>query len=341
MTNDLHVKIRPRIPPRISPRIPPPLARRFASLPRMSGGVSRARLDTLPPLDLKLLAELPSLTLQVRYLVGGFLAGRHRSPKKGASVEFAEYRDYHLGDEPRHVDWRLYARTDRLHVREYEEEAQLRVFMILDPSASMDFVSRPGLLRKIEFARLVAAALGSLARRQGDGFGLGIARTELEDFLTARTSATHWKSFIGRLEALRPGGVTCLPAALASLAEVLPPRSLVVILGDFYEDIEPLRAALNRLRYDHHEVLGMHVLDPVELDFDLETTGLFVDMEDGVELSLNAAAARSGYRQRFGQHCVELAEIFRQAGGDYEQLRTDRAPLAALAEYIARRERCL
>lgn len=329
------------IPPRIPPPLPPRMA---ATLRRTSGGrgATRAKVaELLPPLDLKLLAELPSLTLRARYLVDGFLAGRHRSPKKGASVEFTEYRDYQPGDEPRRVDWRLYARTDRLHIREYEDETRLRVFFILDPSASMDFVSRPGLLRKIEFARLMAAALGSLARRQGDGFGLGIARTELEDFLAARTSAAHWKTFVGRLEALRPGGVTLLPAALVSLANVLPARSLVVILGDFYEDLEPLRGALNRLRYDRHELLGLQVLDPVELDFDLEVAGQFVDAEDGGGLPLNAAAARSGYLERFRRHCTDLTELFRQAGGECAQLRTDRPPLAALAEFLARRERCL
>src|ERR1043166_8651750 len=147
---------------------PPPLPR-FSSAKLSSQ--KKPSSPPLPSLDMRLLADLPNLTLQARYVVQGFLSGRHRSPQKGSSVEFAEYRDYQAGDDLRRVDWRLYGRTDRLHVKQYEEETQLRVFLVMDTSASMDFRSRDGLLRKIEFARLVLAALGMLAHRQSDAFG--------------------------------------------------------------------------------------------------------------------------------------------------------------------------
>ncbi len=298
-----------------------------------------APMTTLAPLDLRLLADLPSLTLQARYLVDGFLSGRHRSPQKGSSVEFAEYRNYQYGDDLRRVDWRLYGRTDRLCVKQYEEETQLRVFAVYDASASMNYRSRPETLRKAEFARLVLAAAGLLAQRQGDACGLGVAGTELRDFLRARASASHWRSFVGRLEAAAIGGPTALAHSLEDLAEVIPARSLVIVASDFYEDTAPLQAALQRLRYDRHDLIGLHVLDPMETDFDLDQTGTFADLESGARLKLDAPAARRGYLERFGRFRAELEDTFHAAGGELVTLRTDRPPFEALARYLAQRER--
>jgi uncharacterized protein (DUF58 family) len=295
----------------------------------------------LPTLDMALLAELPDLALQARYLVEGFLSGQHRSPQKGSSVEFAEYRAYQPGDDLRRVDWRLYGRTDRLHVKQYEEETQLRIFAVLDISGSMDFRSPKARLRKVEYARIVLAALGLLAQRQRDAVGLALAGAELTDFMRARSSQAHWRGFVARLEGVTPGGVTSLAASLESLAELVPPRSLVVVASDFYEEPERLAAALRRLRYDRHDLIGLHVLDPQEVDFDLEDGGTFVDAETGLRLKMEAPAVRKGYLERFGKFCGELDETFRSLGGESVRLRTDEAPMPALAEYLAHRSQRL
>jgi uncharacterized protein (DUF58 family) len=309
---------------------PPPLPRRPPILGRTPQRVA--------PLDLQLLADLPSLALRSRCLVDGFLSGRHRSPQKGSSVEFAEYRDYQLGDDLRRVDWRLFARSDRLHVKQYEDEAQLRVFTVLDASASMDFSSRRGALNKLDFARLALAGIATLAQRQGDAFGLGVAGAELADFLRARSSSSHWQTFIGRLENFSPQRQTALARALESLAEIIPARSLVVIASDFYEDLPALEAALSRLRYDGHDLIGLQVLDPFELDFDLDHAGIWVDAESGTRQRLDAPVVRAGYLKRFQQFCAGLEEQFRSVGGDFVQLRTDEPPVAALAGYLAARK---
>lgn len=290
------------------------------------------------PLDLQLLADLPSLSLRSHCLVDGFLSGRHRSPQKGSSVEFAEYRDYQFGDDLRRVDWRLFGRSDRLHVKQFEDEAQLRVFTVLDVSASMDFSSRRDALSKLDFARLALAGVATLAQRQGDAFGLGIAGAELMDFLRAGSASSHWHNFIGRLENYAPQRQTALAHSLETLAEIIPPRSMVVIASDFYEDLPALETALNRLRYDGHDIIGLHVLDPLELDFDATHAGVWVDAETGDRLDLDADAARAGYLQRFSQFCSGLEEQFRAAGGDFVQLRTDQPPVGALASYIAARK---
>jgi uncharacterized protein (DUF58 family) len=287
---------------------------------------------------MRLLAELPSLVLQARYMADGSLSGRHRSPQKGASVEFSEYRNYQIGDDLRRVDWRLYGRTDRLHVKQFEEETQLRVFLVLDISASMDFQSRPSVMRKIEFARIVVAALALIAQRQGDAFGLGIAGTELQDFLRARASASHWRALIGKLEAVTVIRQAALAKTLEDLAEVIPARSLVVVASDFYEEQSLLQGALRRLRHDHQELIGLQVLDPMEIDFDLDESGTFVDVETGAQLKLDAPAVRKGYLDRFGQFCAELDSMFQLAGGEVLRLRTDQSPINTLAYCLARRK---
>lgn len=325
-------------------RQPPPLPDE-ASAAASAARLKRRRaapgdvMATLPPLDLALLADLPTLELQARYLVEGSLSGRHRSPQKGSSVEFAEYRSYQPGDDLRRVDWRLFGRTDRLCVKQYEEETQLRVFTVFDASASMNYRSRPETMNKGEFARIVLAAVGLLAQRQGDAVGSGIVGTELRDFLRARASAPHWRSFVGRLEAAKVGGTTALAKSLEELAEIIPSRALVVIASDFYEELTPLRAALRRLRYDRHDFIGLHVLDPMEIDFDLDRAGTFVDTESGARLKLDAPSARRGYLERFGRFCAELDETFHAAGGEIVRLRTDRPPFEALTSYLAGRER--
>jgi uncharacterized protein (DUF58 family) len=290
------------------------------------------------PVDIQLLADLPSLALRSRCLLDGFLSGRHRSARKGSSVEFAEYRAYQLGDDLRRVDWRLFGRSDRMHVKQYEDEAQLRVFTVLDASASMDFSSRQGAWSKLDVARLALAGVATLAQRQGDAFGLGIAASELVDFLRARSTSSHWQTFISRLQSISPEPQTALAASLQSLAELLPKRSLVVIASDFYEELPALGSALNRLQYDGHDLIGLHVLDPIEVDFDVDNAGIWVDAESGARQRLDSEAAREGYLRRFREFCVNLEEKFRSAGGDFVQLRTDQPPVAALASYVAARK---
>ena len=303
----------------------------------MPAPLSIASAAPLPPLDMALLADLPGLELQARYTVEGFLSGRHRSLQKGSSVEFAEYRDYQFGDDPRRVDWRLFARTDRVHVKQFEEETQMRVFLVLDTSGSMDFRSRPGALRKIEFARIALAAIGLVAQRQRDAFGLALAGTELAGFLPPRSSAAHWRKLVGRLDTVTPAGQASLAGTLGALAELIPARSLVVIASDFYDESAVLEPALRRLRYDRHDLVGLHVLDPQEIDFDLDSSGTFVDAESGARVKLDASSARANYLRRFGAFCDEVDELFHAASGETARLRTDQPPVGALSAYLASR----
>jgi uncharacterized protein (DUF58 family) len=296
--------------------------------------------EAVPPLDLALLHDLPSLELRARFLMDGFLTGMHRSPQKGFSVEFAEYRPYQLGDDLRRIDWRLYGRSDRLNVKQYEQETQLRVFLVLDTSASMAFTSQPGKwLRKIDFARTLLAAVGLLALRQCDAFGLALMGADLDDYLRPKSSKSHWQTALGRMDALRTGGPTGLAQGLSTLAELLPPRSLVVIASDFYEESAALNAALRRLRFERQEMIALQILDPVELDLDENWSGTFIDAETGQKQILDTAAVRRGYLDRFQRFLAQTQTLFRDHAGDYTLLRTNANPMKALGSYLGFRNR--
>jgi len=270
----------------------------------------------------------------------GFLMGMHRSPQKGFSVEFAEYRAYQQGDDLRRVDWRLWGRTDRLQIKQYEQETQLRVFLVLDTSASMAYASRPeAWLRKIDFARTLLAAIGLLALRQGDAFGLAIIGSDLDDYLKAKASRSHWLTALGRMDSLQTGGGTGVARGLTTLAELLPRRSLVIIASDFCEENAALNAALRRLHFDRQEVVACQILDPVEIDLNEDWNGTFVDAETGQKQILDAVAVRSGYLDRFQEFLAQTQASFLDQAGDYALLRTDANPMTALGHYLGRRER--
>jgi uncharacterized protein (DUF58 family) len=293
------------------------------------------------PIDLRLLADLPSLELRSRYLVDGYLAGLHRSPLKGQSIEFAEYRAYQLGDDLRHIDWRLFGRSDRLHVKVFEEETQLRVYLLLDASGSMNYRSPGAKFTKLDFARLAVAAIAVLAQRQRDATGVGVATRKLESFLPALSSDAHYRSVLGMLDNPVTGGETRLAQSVYEMTNLMKRRSLVVIASDFYEDLDMLEETVSRLRYDGHDVLGLHVLDPVELDFGEELQGEFVDVEDGSCMTLSALEVRDAYQRDFGEFRRKLARLFEDVSGDLVTLRTDDAPVAALSAYLFNRSQRL
>jgi uncharacterized protein (DUF58 family) len=305
---------------------------------------AHVRARAVAPLDLSLLASLPSLPLRSRYLVESYLTGLHRSPLKGTALEFAEYRNYQPGDDLRRLDWRLYGRSDRLHVKQFEEENQLRVCLVLDLSTSLRYRSQPQLLTKLDFARTLLGGLSLLARRQHDAVGLALvgdtpspADGGLLDYLPPRSALAHHHALFSRLDQPPATRTAPLVDALHRLATLLPRGTLVVVASDFYTDLEPLRGALRLFRSQHLEFVGLHVLDPMEVDFNDDTAGLFTDLENGHVLPLSAPAARDGYLKRFQAHCHALTGLCREYDGELVLQRTDTDPLATLAAYVAHR----
>lgn len=297
----------------------------------------------IAPIDIELLARLPTLPLRARYMVESFLTGRHRSPIKGTAPEFAEYRAYQPGDDLRRIDWRLYGRSDRLQVKQFEDENQLRVCLALDLSASLRYASRPGLLSKFDYARTVLAAIAFLARQQHDAVGLALigdgdpADAGLFDFLRPGSSVTHHHNVFSRLDTPPAVRSSTVPDGLRRLTSLLSGGGLVILASDFYTDIPELGRVLSLFRSERLEFIGLQVLDPMEIEFGDATAGRFVDLEDGSRMPLNARAVREGYLKRFTAFRRELVECCREHSADLVLLRTDANPLDALTAYLARR----
>ena len=308
------------------PPLPPTLLRRIGYQP-----------PPLAPLDVAELAALGSLPLRARRLADALGIGGHTSHRKGASIEFADYRDYQPGDDLRRVDWRLYARTDRLHLREAHEETPLRVVLLLDASPSMTYASRPGLLSKLDYARMLLGAIALIVRRQRDACGAGLLAADLDPWLPPSRSPSRLRNVWGLLETPPTGGPTALAATLHRALEAAPRRCLFVLASDFYEDLSALTPVIQRLRYERHDLLALHVADPVEIDFPFDDPGIFLDLENGDDLVLDPAATAAAYREKFAAHRRALAELCADHGLAALPLRTDEPPLDALRAYLARR----
>jgi len=283
------------------------------------------------------LSALNSLPLRARCLAEAVGAGGHKSRRRGASVEFADYRDYYPGDDLRRIDWRLLGRTDRAHIRQSHEETPLRVLLLLDVSASMSYASRPGLLTKLDFARTLLAAIALIARRHRDGCGIGLLAEDLVGYLAPSASPGRLRSVWATLEEPVLSRETPLAQILLRTADVAPRACLIVIASDFYEEPDAIQALLYRLRFDGHDVLALHVADPEEEDFTFANTSQFQDPETGQQLPLDPAVAAPAYRAAFAAHRAKLHEVFLGSGFAYLALRTDTPPLTALGSYLARR----
>ena len=324
MASSINSSAAPARPVRAARRAEPPLLSTFARPP-------------IAPLDMAELAALGSLPLRARRLADAVGAGGHRSRRKGASVEFADYRDYQVGDDLRRVDWRLYGRTDRLHIRDAHEETPLRILLLLDVSASMSYASRPGLLTKLDFARSLLGALALLARRQRDACGVGLLADDLVHYLPPSASPLKLRSAWGALETPKTGVTSALAHAISRAADAAPRSCLFVIASDFYEEPAALETVIRRLRFERHDVLALHLADPMEEDFNFADPAEFRDSESESKLKLDPMVAAKAYRAAFSAHRAALQEIFQHSGFDHVALRTDTAPLAALGAYLARR----
>jgi uncharacterized protein (DUF58 family) len=291
----------------------------------------------LTPLDPAELYALSSLPLRARRLAEAVGVGWHRSRRKGPNVEFADYRDYQPGDDLRRVDWRLYGRTDRLQIREAHEESPLRVQLLLDVSTSMSYASRPGLLTKLDLARAVLGAIALLVRRQRDACGIALLSDDLLHHQSPSASPARLRAVWGTLEAPVVKTPTALATTLARAAEVAPRACLFVLASDFYEAPSALEPVIRQLRFDGHDMLALHVLDPAEEEFPFTEPAEFADVETNATVQLDPSAAARAYRAAFQGHQRALAELFAGSGFDLLSLRTDRDPLAAVAAYLAHR----
>lgn len=296
----------------------------------------RGRLDLLDPAAL---AQLGGIEFVARQVVEGFLKGLHHSPHRGFSAEFAEHRAYQAGDDLRYIDWRMYGRSDRYYVKQFEEETNLRAYLLLDVSRSMGWSSKPMLPTKLWYAKTLAASLALILLRQGDAAGLVTFHDRIDFQMAPRGGRRQWHEFVRRIGPLTPQGGTSAQTALRDLTIRLRRRGLVVLFSDLLVDPDTTLDALQYLRHRGHEVLVFHLLDPGERELPATAEACFYDPETDEDLQVKVADVRTEYRNALSTALVEWERSLRPQGIDYVILDTDQPLSRPLRTYLRKREK--
>jgi uncharacterized protein (DUF58 family) len=289
-------------------------------------------------LDPAVIARLGTMELKARTVVEGFLSGLHRSPYKGFSVEFAEYRQYIPGDDLSTLDWKVYARSDRHYVKKFEEETNLECHLLLDVSASMGYRgSAP--MSKMEYGSVLAASLAFLMNRQRDATGLIAFDDRIVSRLPAGARPGHLHALLLGLERMKAGKVSNVGRPLHQLAETLLKRSLVVLISDLLHDPDPIIKGLRHLKFRGTDVIVFQVLDPHELTFPFRGASRFRDIESAEEVTAEAATIRTAYLRELAGLTLRYDRDLRGSGIDYVQLDTSQPLDFALLAYLAARSK--
>jgi uncharacterized protein (DUF58 family) len=294
--------------------------------------------EALKYLQPDVVAQLANMELRARLVVEGFITGLHKSPYHGFSVEFTEHRQYMPGDEIKHIDWKAYGKTDRYYIKEFEEETNLKSYLVLDASRSMDYRSE-GHLKKIEYASYIAAALAYLMIEQRDAVGLTIYDERVRSLSPPRATRLYLKELLRELENLKPGNKTGTAQSLHEVAERIKRRGLVVILSDLLDDPRQVTTALKHFRHKRNEVIVMQVLDPMERSFAFGTDAQFRDMETEEKLTTQPWHIQKAYRESFQQFLDYYKRECRENAIDYVLLDTGTPFDKALFEYLNKRKR--
>src|SRR5258706_3883155 len=304
-------------------------------------GIARGSGAGRTVLDPAVVARLAHLDVRARLVVEGFIAGMHRSPFHGFSVEFAEHRPYMQGDPLKNLDWKVWARSDRYLVKQYTEETNLRSHLLLDLSGSIGFRSPQAVMSKLEYARSLAAALAYLMLQQQDAVGTLLFAERPLRYVPARAVRSHLDVLLRTLGGAAPAGETRLGPALHELAERIKRRGLIVLCSDLMDRPAEVLRGLQHFRHRHHEVVVFHVLDPDEIDFPYTDTATFVDMETEARLTTEPWEIARRYRERLAAWSGQYARACRDNRIDYVRLDTPTPFDRALLAYLEKRARLL
>ena len=283
------------------------------------------------------IVRLGRLSVASRYTVEGSVAGAHRSKLKGVSVEFADYRQYVPGDDPKHLDWRVFGRNEKLFLREYEEETSLRLSLLVDSSNSMSYTSGGNVPSKYHYSATLAVALAYLVIHRQDSVGLAIFDHRCRVNMPPRGGADHLRLLANALASHQPGENTDLAGTLHALAEQSHRRGLVVIFSDLFDDVERIRAALAHFRRRRHDVIVYQVLDRAELELPFREAGVFEDLESGERITAAPSAVRGVYQTKVAEFLAGCRRACAGLGIDYQLLVTDRPPIDSLIQHLRQR----
>jgi len=284
-----------------------------------------------------IISRLNNLSLKARFVVEGFIVGLHKSPYHGFSVEFSEHRAYGAGDEIRHVDWKLWGKTDRFFIKQFEEETNLKSYLLVDQSLSMTYKSKK--MTKLEYAQILAASLGYLMLKQQDAVGLTLFDDRIRVNIPARSKRSHLNIILSKMQNIIAGPETTIAPVLHKTAEAIKKRGLIILISDLFDDPDKVLSGLQHFRYKGHEVIVFHVLDPQEITLDFTQRTRFRDMESGEEIVTDPWHIQSDYQKSMEQFCDYIKSNCRQKNIDYVQLSTDLPLDMALSEYLIKRKR--
>ena len=284
-----------------------------------------------------MVAMLNSISMKAKLVVEGYIIGQHRSPYHGFSVEFSEHRSYEPGDEVKHIDWKLYGKTNRLYVKRYEEETNLRAHLILDTSKSMSYTSNK--FSKLDYGSYLLAALSYLMISQQDAAGVVLFDEKIRSFIPPKSTPSHLNTLLNVLDTPKPGNDTKIESVLHQMAERINKRGLVIIISDLLDEPKSVLKGLKHFRHRKQEVILFHILDRNELEFEFENRTKFVDMESGEEITTDPWHIKNDYKnlildiQKYYSRNCRLNKI------DYVPLYTDDSLDKGLSEYFNKRQR--
>ncbi|MBN1754769.1 DUF58 domain-containing protein [bacterium] len=284
-----------------------------------------------------IISKFKTMELRARLVVEGFLVGLHRSPYHGFSVEFAEYRSYNPGDPVKHIDWKVFAKTDRYYIKEFEEETNLKSYIVLDKSGSMDYTS--GTISKLEYASYLAAALSYIMNIQKDAVGLLTFDTKTRDWFPPSSTRLRLMEILKKLGELKAGQETNISDVFKQLAEQIKRRGLVIIISDLLDEPDQLIPAVKLFRHRKNEIIVFHVLDPQEKRLGFKSETIFEDLETNEKLQTQPWQIREGYQKAFLEYINRLKFEFRQSQIDYVQMDTSQPFDVALLAYLFKRSK--
>ncbi|MGF1632381.1 MAG: DUF58 domain-containing protein [Phycisphaerae bacterium] len=294
-------------------------------------------------LDPRTLAKVSSLELRARLIVEGMMTGMHKSPFQGSSVEFAQHRAYVAGDDTRHIDWKVFGRSDRLMVKQYQEETNLPLILAVDASQSMSFsslesIDAPGeSWTKFDHATAVAGTLAYMAVNQSDAVGLAIFDESLVRYYKPSNNPRQWRFICGEMQGIPRWNKTGVAQSLEALTEKLGRRSVVMLLSDFFGDIDAIKRGLRTLAYKKHEIVAVQIMDPQELTFPFEDVTLFKGMEEMGELLTEPRALREAYMEQVRQHNEAIDKLCRSMNIDYRLFNSGDPLDVELSSFLANR----
>jgi uncharacterized protein (DUF58 family) len=283
------------------------------------------------------ISRLNNLFLKAKFVVEGFIVGLHKSPYHGFSIEFSEHRAYGKGDAIKHIDWKLWAKTDKYFVKQFEEETNLKSYILLDQSASMNYKSNQ--ISKLDYSKLIAASLGYLMLKQQDAIGLTLFDNQIRYQIRPKSKRSHLYAILSKMEKIKVGKQTHISPVLHKTAEIIKKRGLIILISDLFDDPKKVMAGLKHFRYNGHEVIVFHILDQQEMNLNFNKRTRFQDLETSDEIITDPWHIKNDYKKNMEKFCNYYKIQCRQNKIDYVMLTTNTSLDVVLSEYLLKRKK--